>query len=48
MRGAGNSDVLIAAYAIVNDLTVLTADHDFAHIRRALGPGRLRQEYVAE
>lgn len=48
MRGAGNSDVLIAAYAIVNDLTVLTADHDFAHIRRALGSGRLRQEYVAE
>lgn len=39
MRGAGNSDVLIAAYAIANDLTILTADHDFAHIERALGTG---------
>lgn len=48
MRGAGNSDVLIAAYAIANDLTILTADHDFEHIQRALGPGRLGQEFVAE
>ena len=48
MRGAGNSDVLIAAYAIANDLTVLTSDHDFAHIERALGAGSLRQEFVAE
>jgi predicted nucleic acid-binding protein len=48
MRGAGNADVLIAAYAIANDLTVLTADHDFEHIQRALASGLLRQEYVAE
>lgn len=48
MRGAGNSDVLIAAYAIVNDLTILTADHDFTHIERALGAEVLRQEFVAE
>lgn len=48
MRGAGNVDVLIAAYAIANDLTILTADHDFEHIQRALGPGRLGQEFVAE
>lgn len=48
MRGAGNADVLIAAYAIVNDLTILTADHDFEHIARALGTGRLRQEFVVE
>lgn len=48
MRGAGNADVLIAAYAIVNDLTVLAADHDFEHIQLALGSVRLRQEYVAE
>ena len=48
MRGVGNSDVLIVAYAIVNDLTILTADHDFAHIERALGAGVLRQEFVSE
>lgn len=48
MRGAGNTDVLIAAYAIANDLTILTADHDFEHIERALGSGRFRQEFVAE
>ncbi len=48
MRGAGNTDVLIVAYAIANDLTILTADHDFEHIQRALGPGRLVQEFVAE
>lgn len=48
MRGAGNSDVLIAAYAIANHLTILTADRDFEHIQRALGPGRLGQEFVAE
>lgn len=48
MRGAGNTDVLIAAYAIANDLTILTADHDFEHIQRALGAGRLRQEFVSE
>jgi predicted nucleic acid-binding protein len=48
MRGAGNSDVLIAAHAIANRLTILTADHDFEHIQRALGPGRLEQEFVSE
>lgn len=48
MRGAENTDVLIAAYAIANDLTILTADHDFEHIQRALGSGRLRQEFVPE
>jgi predicted nucleic acid-binding protein len=48
MRGAGNIDVLIAAYAIANDLTVLTADDDFANIQRALAPGRFRQEFVDE
>lgn len=48
MRGAGNADVLIAAYAIVNDLVILTADHDFGYIDAALGSGRLQQEFVAE
>lgn len=48
MRGAGNADVLIAAYAIVNGVTILTSDHDFEHIQRALGPGTLEQEFVAE
>lgn len=48
MRGAGNTDVLIAAYAIANELTILTADRDFGHIQRALGEGTLRQEFVAE
>lgn len=49
VRGAGNTDVLIAAYAIANDLTVLHSDHDFEHIQRALAPAvELWQEYVAE
>ena len=49
VRGAGNTDALIAAYAIANDLTVLHSDHDFEHIQRALAPAVvLRQEYVAE
>nr|WP_245741215.1 PIN domain-containing protein [Herbiconiux ginsengi] len=48
IRGAGNADVVMAAYAITNDLTILTADHDFEHIERALAPGVLRQEFVAE
>ncbi len=26
----------------------LAADHDFEHIQRVLGAGRLKQEYVAE
>ncbi|PRY69046.1 hypothetical protein B0I08_103252 [Glaciihabitans tibetensis] len=48
LRGAGNADVLIAAYAIVNGITILTADHDFEHIQRALGDGVLLQEFVSE
>lgn len=48
MRVVGNADVSIAAYAIANDLTILTADRDFEHIQRALGAGRLRQEFVVE
>ena len=32
VRAAGAIDILIAAYAIVNDATVLIADHDFDHI----------------
>jgi predicted nucleic acid-binding protein len=48
MRAAGNSDVLIAGYAIANDLTILNSDHDFGHIQRALGPARIRQEFVPE
>ena len=48
MRGAGNDDVLIAAYAVVNGLTILTADHDFGHLQRALPEGMLRQEFVPE
>jgi len=48
VRGAGNVDILIAAYAMANDLTILTADRDFEHIQRALASGALRQEFVAE
>ncbi|GAB3161273.1 hypothetical protein GCM10027059_11010 [Myceligenerans halotolerans] len=40
------TDTLIAAYAMVNDMTVLAADHDFEYISDALG-GALRQEYIA-
>ncbi|MGA1838573.1 DUF5615 family PIN-like protein [Herbiconiux sp. 11R-BC] len=48
VRGAGNADVTMAAYAIANELTILTADRDFGHIAKALGDGRLKQEYVPE
>ncbi|MDO9395009.1 MAG: VapC toxin family PIN domain ribonuclease [Herbiconiux sp.] len=48
MRAAGNADVEMAAFALVNDLVLLTADHDFDHIARALGPGRLHHEYLPE
>lgn len=41
---AGSLDILIAGYAIVNDATVLTADHDFDHIARVT---KLRHEYIA-
>lgn len=32
VRAAGTVDILIAAYAIANDATVLSADRDFEHI----------------
>lgn len=44
VRSAGAVDILIASYAIVNDATVLTADHDFDHLARVTD---LRHEYVA-
>lgn len=44
VRSAGAVDILIAGYAIVNDATVLTADHDFDHIARV---SELKHEYVA-
>lgn len=44
VRAAGPLDLLIAGYAIVNDATVLAADHDFENIARV---SDLRQEYVA-
>lgn len=44
VRAAGALDILIAGYAIVNDATVLTADHDFDHIASVTS---LKHEYVA-
>lgn len=44
VRSAGAVDILIAAYAITNDATVLVADHDFDHITRVTD---LDHEYVA-
>ncbi|GAB3754884.1 hypothetical protein GCM10028864_35170 [Microlunatus parietis] len=44
VRAAGSLDILIAGYAIVNDATVLTADHDFDHIAAVTD---LRREYIA-
>lgn len=43
VRSAWAVDILIAAYAIVNDATVLTADHDFDHIAQV---SDLQHEYV--
>lgn len=43
VRAAGSVDILIAAYAIVNDATVLAADHDFDHIAKVT---QLRYEYI--
>lgn len=43
VRAAGAVDILIAGYAIVNDATVLAADHDFDYIARV---SDLRHEYV--
>ncbi len=44
VRSAGAVDILIAAYAIANDATVLAADHDFDHIAQV---SELSHEYVA-
>lgn len=44
VRAAGALDILIAGYAIANDSTVLTADHDFDHIAKVCD---LAHEYVA-
>ena len=44
VRAAGSLDILIACYAIVNDATVLAADHDFSHIAHV---SDLRHEYIA-
>ena len=44
VRSAGAIDILIAAYAIANEATVLTADHDFDHIARVVD---LQHEYIA-
>ena len=44
VRAAGSLDILIAGYAIVNDATVLAADHDFDHIARVV---ELQHEYLA-
>lgn len=43
VRAAGAIDIVIAAYAIVNGATVLTADHDFDHIAQVT---ELEHEYV--
>jgi predicted nucleic acid-binding protein len=44
VRAAGSLDILIAGYAIANDATVLTADHDFDHIATVTN---LMHEYIA-
>lgn len=44
VRAAGALDILIAGYALANDATVLTADHDFDHIAAVTD---LRHEYIA-
>ena len=46
MRAAGAMDVLIAAYALVNDAVILNSDRDFSFIQRATR-GTVRQEYIA-
>lgn len=43
-RAAGPVDILIAAYAILNDAVVLACDHDFEHIARVVP--ELQQEYL--
>ncbi|MDJ0377956.1 VapC toxin family PIN domain ribonuclease [Cryobacterium sp. PH31-L1] len=47
MRAAVAIDVLIAAYAMVNDAVILNSDHDFGYLASATG-GAVRQEYIAE
>jgi predicted nucleic acid-binding protein len=44
-RAVGVSDIMLAAWARANDAVVLSADHDFDHVARAV-PGFLH-EYVA-
>lgn len=44
VRAAGPLDILIAGYAIVNNATVLAADHDFDHIATVTD---LQYEYIA-
>ena len=44
VRATGPIDILIAGYALVNDATVLAADHDFEHIAAVT---ELRHEYLA-
>lgn len=44
VRAAGSLDILIAGYALVNDATVLTSDHDFDHIASVT---TVRHEYIA-
>lgn len=44
VRAAGAVDILIAAYAIVNEATVLAADQDFDYIARV---SDLQHEYIA-
>lgn len=44
VRAAGAVDIVIAAYAIANGATILSADHDFDHIAAVTD---LAHEYVA-
>ena len=45
MRAAGTVDLLMAAYAIANDATILSADRNFDSIAQATGD-RLRHQLV--
>lgn len=45
MRAAGTVDLLLAAYAMANDATILSADSDFDAIAHATGD-RLRHQLV--
>lgn len=48
MLSAGNSDILIAAYAIANDLTALHSGRNFGYLDQALDAVNFRQEFIAE